>query len=398
MKREDIKNVFDKIEPDISAKERMLENILNHSAKRKENARLSFNFRKAVPALALTAVFAVGILTYGLKGVFFSNGFQGDARTETAQDMIGPDSSLAREDMVAPLLNQFQIVGRHYILMSDYAREFGFPDAISDQDIGPKLATIENSPDKSLVGCEVYSYLPAGCEAVVAVKRNNAYELFRFFTFESYNNNQDEDAIEYLKLYGINSPEDIAKIQFIVYSEKSKLEGTSNTRSEITDRNEIAEFYNYYSVLKNSSDRYFEKLFGYNSAGSSREIEIDVVNPIGQESRDASDARPVEPIAKPDEPMPGQVEPIPPDHPVSSGSTPVLTDMGGTAGASVGTGETSVAPSQGAAGNALADPVAIRIYNQHGVYYETMYYGNIGFISRYEITAEFAAFIEKYIK
>jgi len=378
VKREDIKLVFDRIKPDASTKERMLESVLNHSKRRKENSILYINFKKAIPALALAIVFAGGILTFSLKDKLFNHGLRGSGMPEIAQeDMIGKDSASGREDMAAPLLNQFQIDGRHYILMSDYVEELGFSATIDDEDIGQKLMTIEKSPDKSLIGCEVFSYLPAGSESVVAVKRNDKYELFKFFAFESYLNNQDEDAIEYLKLYGVEGPEDIAKIQFIVHTEKSKSEGSTNIRAEITDRNEIARFYSFYSALKNSSDKYFEKLFGYNRADNSRDVEVDVAYPVGQESRDSSNERPVEPIA--------------PDHVSTPGASQGMTDIGET-------GPASVAPSQGSAGNALADPVAIRIYNQKGVYYESMYYKNIGFISRYEITAEFAAFIENYIK
>ena len=436
--------VFDNIEPEMPAKERMLENVLYHSKNRKMNPMLYFNFRKAVPALVLTVVLAGGVLSYGLKDIIFNNGMRGSSPTETAQDsLIDNDTASGREDMAAPLLNQFQIKGRNYILMSDYVEEFGFDTEISGDDIGSKIATIEKSPDKSLVGCEVYEYIPAGGEAVVAVKRNNAYELYRFFTFESYNNNQDEDAIEYLKLYGINSPEDIAKIQFIVHTERSKLEGTTNITGEISDRNEIAKFYSFYSVLKNSSDKYFEKLFG-NRPGS-RDVEIDRVNPDGQKGEIVPDARPVEPVAPDYMPAPDYdgasgagssypgiaedmpmstgggrdavitIEPSvaidqPADLPITGGDTPVsvIIDRGNvsspTGGSSsmTGIGSTepvTVAPAQGGSvGNALDSPVTIRIYNKNGVYLETTYYKNIGFISRYEISSDFAAFIENYIK
>lgn len=54
-------------------------------------------------------------------------------------------------------------------------------------------------------------------------------------------------------------------------------------------------------------------------------------------------------------------------------------------------------PSQGSAGYALDGSVAIRIYNKNGVYFEAIYFKNIGFISRYEIAKDFATFIEYYI-
>ena len=464
MKREDIKNVFDRIEPDISAKERMLDNVLNHSKKRKENTMLSFNFKKAIPALALAVVFAGGILTYSLKDKLFGQGFKGEGSPEIPSgEMISQDSASGREDAIAPMLDQFQFDGRNYILMSDDLRaEYGFPAAIDEGDIGQRLMTIEKSPDERLIGCEVFSYVPAGGEAIVAVKRDNGYELFKFFTFESYNNNQDEDAIEYLKLYGIKGPEDISKIQFIVHTEQSKLEGFTNIKGEITDRNEIAGFYSFYSVLKNSSDKYFEKLFGYYGTGNSTDVEIDVAYPEVSDDKYYPDERDVEPVAPDRAPAPnpapapdydqasdynGTAEEIDPAYPnhkgvaedlplgkevesrdaVISSDAPVALDLpadavitgsdtpvaveiergegnSSSSGASQGmtdkgeAGMVSGGTTQGSAGNALADPVTIRIYNQNGVYFDSIYYMNIGFISRYEVTAEFAAFIENYIK
>lgn len=422
MKPENIKLAFERISPDKCAKRRMLENVLNYFKKGKVTIMLNFNFKKAIPALALAVVITGGIFTYSLKDKLFGQDFQSNSRPNVTQgDMIGEKSAPGMEDMAAPLLNQFQIDGRHYILTSDYAEEFGFPVTISEKDIGPKITTIEKSPDESLIGCEVFSYLPAGCEAVVAVKRNDKYELFKFYTFESYINNQDEDAIEYLKLYGIEGPEDIARIQFIVHTEKSRLEELTNIKSEITDRNEITNFYNFYSALKNSSDKYFEKLFGYNGQGSGRNVEIDVAYPVEGEGRTPSQGKSVDPIppdyvpaldyegdanetvkAYPNDkgiakdlPLETRAEPASTVTNAGNSSSNVtsqgMMDMGGT-------GPAQVAPSQGSVGNALSDPVTIRIYNQNGVYFESMYYRNIGFISRYELPAEFSAFIENYIK
>lgn len=448
VKREDIKTAFDRIAPDIPAKERMLQNVLHHSTERKANTILCFNVRKAIPALALVIVLAGGILTYGLKDKLSIHGTQGNARPEIAQyDATGTNIGSGTEDMAAPLLHQFQMGGRHYIRLSDSMETFGFPSEIGADDVGQEIAVIEKSPDKSLVGCEVFRYIPAGCEAVVVVKRNNAYELFRFFTFESYNNNQDEDAIEYLKLYGIEKPEDIAGIQFIVHTESSKLGGFTDIRGEITDRDGIADFYKFYSVLKNASNRYFEKLFGYPGSVNEGETETDRTSPNQQEIWDTFDGRAVDPVPPDDAPdsanvsnetgraYPGYTgnatnlplnhaaeesigavtEDAPPvmiDQPVSVNGydTPVsvfidpgegISSSSATTQGSSGMGNmgaTSVAPSQGSAGNALADAVTIRIYNQNGVYYDSMYYRNIGFISRYEITEEFAALIERHIK
>jgi hypothetical protein len=425
VRREDIKASFDKVKPSEADKSRMLNNIIDRSYGKKDNIMASFRFKKLIPALAMLVVIAGGILTYNMV---WGN--------DHAQPLPGyiADGDLVREDAVAPIINMFRIDDRHYIMMSDDLRaEFGFPAAISESDIGDKLADIKDSPDKSLIGCEVYRYTPASGEAVVVVKKDGAYVLFNFFVFESYNNNQDEDAARYLEVYGFTKPEDIVKIRFIGHSEESKILNRTDVLGEITDRDEIARFYDYYSKLKNSSDKYFEKLFG--TAGNDSgpiDVEIDPAHP------NAKGQSQVDPIA-PDAPVStsaggsdnveapdhkGYAEDMPLEKPedddnaddttsaiikreieMSSGDTPTtkgeampadsvtsgMVDMGQTEGA---TSVAGVVPAR----DALANPITIRIYHKSGVYIDTVYYPAIGFISRYEISRDFAEFMDNYIK
>ena len=403
MKKEELKSSFDKVEPDQAAQMRMLNNILSHSGKEKKAMFNMFNYRKALPALGLAIVIAGSILAYDIIG-----GKNNSSPPEYAK----PGVADAREDMVAPLINQFQLDDRHYILLSDDLRaEYGFPQKINENDIGNKLAVITKSVDPSLIGSEVYYYKPAGSEAVVAVKKNDSYMLFKFFTFESYNNNKDEDAVEYLKLFGINSAEDIAKIQFIEYSEEIKTRGEIDIIGELTDTEEINRFYGYFSVLKDSSDKYFDKLFNYNTdRNRGTDVEADVV---------PRQVDPVPPDAGQNIAYPGKDAPVSskPDRieyaddmaTVKSDNVQKETTEGRSVltdeqGATTGTGSTEpvtggTTPSQaGAVGNALANPVYIRIYNKSGIYFETVYYRNIGFVSRYEVNKEFADFLEGYIK
>mgnify|MGYP000610054929 FL=1 len=407
MRKEDLKASFDKITPDEFAERRMLNNILNHSGK--ENKMAMFNFRKAIPVLGLVVVILGSLLFY--KILPDNNGVPPvtDSQTDLA----------SREDMAAPLLDQFRIDDRNYVLMSDDLRiEYGFPAEITSDYIGDKITTISDTSNPKLKGKEVYRYIPAGCEAVVVVKDSDIYSLFRFFTFDSYNNNQDEDAIEYLKLYGINKAEDIAKVQFIYHTEQSKLDGILNVTGEITGADEIARFYEFYSKLKNSSDEYFEKLFNYRNEmiqnqgveidpalppdavltpaepGATGRIAVSAANPDAVQDivpQQASDmpVRVAEPAdAAKDLPLPVSEN----DMPISSGASPGMGNV-----SSESRGE-ATAPAQGIGTNALGDPVTIRIYNKHGVFLETYYYRNIGFISRYEISNEFADFLNNYIK
>ncbi len=401
MKKEELKASFDRIKPDEAAKKRMLDNILNQY-ERKKGFFMPLNLKRAIPALAVIVVMAGGLLTYNhiMKDRHFTTPYE--YNSTGTNDMI-------REDAVAPIVNQFRIDKRHYILLSEDLREdFGLPELVDSNDIGEKIAEIENSPDTSLVGCEVYRYVPAGGEAVVAVKRDNEYQLFRFFTFESYINNQDEDAAEYLKLYGINGAGDISKIRFITHSEQGKLQGYEDIAAEITDRDDIAAFYSYYSVLKNSSDRYFDSLFNFRGTNeNSPGIVADPALPGAVEPDMTAPDRTgygteLLPDTAPEQTEPAYDLPLIADDGsnVSSADTPVssgvssartgMTDMGGT-------GAGYVPPSMGSAGDALANPVTIRIYNQNGIYYDSPYYRNIGFISRYEVNEEFREFIAGYL-
>ena len=406
MKKEDLKNSFDLIKPDETARKRMLDNIMQNAGKKNESRRIYY--MRAIPAFAMVAVVAAGVLMHGTlwKNNELPPGNVPGVMTDQAAGM-------GREDAAAPLLDQFRIDDRHYILLTDEMRnEFGLPAMIKDSDIGEKIADITVSPDESLIGSEVFRYVPAGCDAVVAVKCNDSYRLFRFFVFESYNNNQDEDAAEYLELFGINSADDIAKVVFIGHSEQSKLQGVTDIRGVLTDREAIAAFYGFYSVLKNNSDKYFDRLFNYSGKATSGNygVEIDIAERERMAAAEGAtgtavppdatgpDATTDLPIKTDDAAIAYQVTadtPVSADAPVStsnaasSGSSPgMIMDSGdGAAG--------SVQGSAGSVGNALDDPITVRIYNKNGIYFDSVYYRNIGFISRYEVNERFAAFLNE---
>ena len=404
MKKEDLMAAFDKVQPSPNAQQRMLENIIDRAEKRKEYAMGKLSMKKLVPVLGLAIIIAGSLL--------MNNLLSGRSDSISPEGEIQTDDLDAREDMVAPVTNQFRIDDRHYILLPDELREeFGFPAKVSEEDIGRKITVIESTPDESMKGLEVFEYIPGGGEAVVAVKKEDGYRLYKFFTFESYNNNQDEDAIAYLKLHGIEGPEDIKAVQLIEYTEESKVEGKLNIAGKITEPADIQKFYNYYSVLKNASDKYFEALFGYRPSSDPGNLTTDPAPDAGSEpdigpapdeiTSGEGTAAEDTPVQAQDMPLvPGESDaaddmPLSPDSPVSSDSSVSsgMMDMGNTEDSQ----GSYTPPSQGSAGDALANPIAVRIYNKHGVYYETMYYRNIGFLSRYEVSKEFADFLNSYI-
>ncbi|RCX19340.1 hypothetical protein DFR58_10385 [Anaerobacterium chartisolvens] len=400
MKKEDIKKSFDNIEPNDHTVQRMLNQILNHSEKSREVRWTKFmKINKAVLVLTMVLVVAGGSLLYHLV---FNNGAESPARDGRFTES---DLSLREPGMILEMKDQFQIGNKHYIILSEALQlEFGLPGKIDESDIGDRIATISTSVDKTLIGLDVFDYLPAGGKAVVAVKKENRFILFKFYAFDSYLNNQDEDTGEYLKLYGIYSSEDIAKIQFIGYSDKAKMEDRVDIISEITDSGKIDEFYGYYSVIENSSKKYFDRLLNYKSsyhgeqyqAPKQDEIPPDYAGilpltdlPEGEISAAASDA----PKDEENSAAIYKAEDLP-DTPASNSGSDNIPVKGEEGSTSVSSGFSGMT---GSAGDALNNQVTIRIYNQKGLYYESIYYPNIGFISRHEVNEAFESFLKDYI-
>jgi len=352
MKQEDIKKSLDQIDLDDKAQQRMIDNVLKYKIQ-KNYIKIKRNryFRFAIPAFVCVFVIVGSITVYNLSNIDRMEG----TFTTTIGDATFDDKSANNlqgiDDMMAVVDNQFEMDDMHYILLSDALKaDFAFPNTLSGSDVGKKITTIITTVDPNLMGCDVYEFLPAGSLAVVAVNIDNAYKLFEFFNYESYINNKDEDTAAYLNLYGIHSADDIAKIQFIAYSEEAKIAGRIEPISELNDQTKIAEFYDYYSVIKDSSSKYFDRLMNYKDLGINDSV-----------PERASD---------------------------------IFYDKGDMV---VTSGTTSSSGSMGAAGNALSDSVTIRIYNQQGVYYEAEYYPKLGFISRHEVTDAFANFLKDYI-
>lgn len=388
MRKDDLKSSFDTVKPTEQQKQRMLDGIF--SGTKKTPVKKTFR-PKMVAAVFIAAVVALG-------GFFAVNNLintppqntiaSGDRANDgdRADNGALPATDDYREDMIAPALNQFKLEDKTYFLLTGDLESAVAKYPVAENDIGDKIATIKTGPDKSLIGCEVYFYKPAGCEAIVAVKQNGEYKLFKFLSFDSYNDNRDEDAAAYLNLYGIKSAGDIQKIQFIGHSEQAKLSHTVDVKAEITDKAEIAKFYNFYAVLKDSSDKYFDALY------KARE-EIVKNNESGAAPPDT-----VPPDYKKgnrsDQPIADIAEP---DYAQDAVGGAYITPQNDAASPKTDYG--SVSPSGGSpAGNPLAGSVTIRIYNKSGVYYETIYYPNIKFISRYELTGDFAEFLAAYIK
>lgn len=317
MKEDEFKKSFENLKPSYGAKKRMLENVMNSS---NDKAPSIFIYAKrAIPLLILVFVFGGTLIFYNFNKINYIN-----------EELSTEDNAIGMIDNIARVTNQFKIENKTYNILSESEKaELKFLNTINDKDIGDKLMTISTSVDETLIGKEVYRYLPAGCDGIVAVKVDNEYKLFKFFWFDSYINNKDEDTKAYLEIYCINKGEDISKIQFI--------RNGNSVINEITDKSRILEFYNYYSIIPDSSDKYFNKLFNYKKSKE-------------------------------------QVLPEVKDAP------------------------SSIPGSEGFVGDALGNSVTIRIYNQKGVYFSSEYYPNISFISRHEVNEDFKRFLDEYVK
>lgn len=392
MKHDDIINSFDKAKPDQYAVNRMYNGILENADSK--SFKKTSVVRKVVPAAAMAVVVAFGVLAYSaLSG-------KAPSVTETANDgskavtddlAPGDFAGETANDMVAQV-DMFTVGDIQYYALSQEQRDaFGFPEAVVQKDIGDRIGKI-SSTDGKINGLEYFEYLPAGCRAVVAVKDDKGYTLYKFYNFESYIKNKDEDAKAYLELFGINGYADISKVRFINMS--------MDVISEITDTAGLKKFYEFYSVMKDSSDEYFEKLYSYRK---------EITGETGGQNRPEDQYKP-EDRNPPDNIV---YDEIPPDYKADNYPTPstaeiapaedpardLAADGGGQlrSGAGYDYGQTGADPGKGGADDLFGNAVTIRIYNKNGVYMDAPYYRNFGFISRHKVTQEFADFLKGYL-
>ncbi len=270
-----------------------------------------------------------------------------------------PNSPNIPEDAIA-LDPRIGFDNKQYVPLSrELLKEYGFEETVSQSQIGAKLGTVTEGND---TGKEVYAYIPAGSDAVVAMKDGDSYKLYSFLNFKSYENNQDEDMIEYLKVYGIHAYTDIKKV-------------TIGGRELEPD--EIETFYNYFSALKNSSDAYFDSLF--NGKDSSKNVAPDIAPNIDPSLAPDSGNQTNMPVI--DEP---QVPPV-------SNEVTINEQASDTPGAVPG--------SSGSMGSdALSNSHSIVVYGQNGLSFEMKYYPDIEFISRHKVDSDFQVFLKEHLE
>ena len=223
-----------------------------------------------------------------------------------------------------------------------------FPSVVPEKDLGEPAGTIEGGGE--LNGKTAYVYAPGQSQALLAVERDGEYRLYVFYMFVSYEENGEEDAAEYLEVYGVESAQDFVSVELIQYP----ADGVERSLGVLSER-ETEEFYRMFSHLKDGSAAYFEALSSYD--GETNSVE-DTEEESGVNNSSA----------------PG----------VEIQTQQGAGEEGGTASFSPG--------SQGS--HALDDSVCVRITVSSGLMMEFWYYPRIGFLSRYAATPELREFLE----
>lgn len=269
-------------------------------------------------------------------GALYLGNAAGLLPTPSSESSFTSNSSCAE---TAQVTDEFVWDGKTYCAVSN-SLDWNLPATVSSQEAGPQLDVIQSSADASLIGCPIFEYAPLSCDAVLIVQRDSRYEVFTFFTFQAYEQNSDVDAQEYLSLYGIQDTGDIEKVELL--TPEGSLLHTFATPEE------IQQFYGEYAALKNSSEEYFAALGITHS---------------------------------PSEPGDSIL------YMIADSTTPQDLDHDA---------DTQTSPSRPGT-NALANSIQIRIHAVNGLYYDTPYYPNIQFLSRYRVSDSFAAMLELYL-
>lgn len=327
MDKNNFQNSMDKIEMNDDEKKNILNGALDNAKRRKKNK---------ITTVLMAAACVVVITAMAIAdpaGLFKTNTPQPSTlstKEKTSQKNTGDNLASAEGGQINELaeLHTFLWEGKNYTAINAAEiSELNLNETIEPADIGQKLGTAFVYQGKN----EFYEYKPAGCFAVVAVKQGDEYRLFRFSGFESYSKNEDENAKDYLELYGIKSAADIASL--------SVSENGTEWRS-VASVSKIETFYNYFSPLTEAGQKYFDKL-----------------------AESANEAA------------------VPPDY-------QTVTDENG------GQSSPGYDPWAGRT-NPLEKTISIRIYNSSGLFLEFPYYPDFGFISRYEVNESFAGFLEQ---
>jgi hypothetical protein len=110
--------------------------------------------------------------------------------------------------------------------------------------------------DSGKTDIAVYEYKPLGCLAKVVKKEEEAYYLYEFGEFKSYEDNRDEASQRYLEVYGVHDSGDIKAITVTQFPDAT----SEKVVKTITNSKEIKSFYDMFIKLTDGSEKYFKML------------------------------------------------------------------------------------------------------------------------------------------
>ena len=169
--------------------------------------------------------------------------------------------------------NEFMFDGRLYARITAWqAEQYGLPAEVPADKAGERLGTIEQSVDKTLIGCTVYRYDgPLYGEWVYAAERDGKTELYLFAGFHSpfdptpYEE-PDRAAAELLHIYGVDSAADIDRIELW-----DSPDGVYEHRGTVRQTEKMAAFYEVLRVLVSDRRGEEETLASVGRAFAARE-------------------------------------------------------------------------------------------------------------------------------
>lgn len=338
MNQNDLITSLNKIKPELGADERMLRRVLAYQPPKHTTVRFVTPYAAAAALLCLVAI--------GLFAFPWSNSLP---MTPVTSD----GGAISSNSEIAVALESFVFDGKRYSkLTNETLSEMGIQQPSGEKELGALLGTLDAGEGSTLSGSKIYAYPPLSAPAVVVVEKNGGYELFLFSSFTAYEENSDEDAADYLSVYGIKSADDLSKVEVYTYPT-----ATSEVLSHTLKKEEQDIFYDGFSKLKNASGAYFKTL-GITSS-ESREG-------AWQEFSDSSTVR---------------YEFVPSNDALSAASS------------KNGDKPSNAASYEGSAGGKLEGGIRLNIIAKNGLSFDMWFYPRIGFLSRFQPQGEFLEFL-----
>lgn len=256
MKNDRIFASWNKIEPSNSANERMLSAILERNRsihKGKDKVNYMSKTKKPVwvrwVAVAACLCLAVGIAVPRLIDVFQNKG------GIPSQTYDGPDSLV--QEIAALEFN-----GAYYEAtdIPEALERYGLPTVITENMAGKHLSYLEPNggagykESATETDIELLEYAPASCRGVYVIRDGSKYLAALFCNILSLDDNASAGMETLYGFYGIESPDDIVSITEVDWN-RDKAVG-----STVTEKSEIAAFYNLSNSLTSYGNDDFQKI------------------------------------------------------------------------------------------------------------------------------------------